>query len=304
MKFGHFTFPVGGPACDANCPFCVSKMTGKGDCVGSYEDFEPEWGRFKVACGIAKKSPELTTALLTGKGEPTLYHPLIAKYLKKLKKHGEFPIVELQTNGILMASGKIDKQLRDWHTRYGLQTIAISVVHYEQKKNQKVYRAGTERDHYDLPALIEKLHEIGYSVRLCVMLLKGYIDTPRDMRSMIEFAHKNEVEQLTLRSIEVTEQKGCKDDEVYKWTSKHQIDNKSLKSLFDYVDMIGTKLMQLSFGATVFGVPMDDGKEQNVCLSNCLTETDSETSIRQLIFFPEGRGRIGYSWQHDAATII
>jgi organic radical activating enzyme len=31
MKIGTFSIVVGGTGCDANCPFCVSKMTGRGD---------------------------------------------------------------------------------------------------------------------------------------------------------------------------------------------------------------------------------------------------------------------------------
>jgi len=201
-----------------------------------------------------------------------------------------------------MASGKIDEQLRMWYLHEGLQTIALSVVHYDQDRNREIYCH--EREHYNLSELIKKLHGIGYSVRLCVMLLKGYIDSSDEVLHMLEFAHENEVEQLTLRSITVPEQNGCKDDEVFQWTMSHQIPEDQLEKMFKFIKVSGTKLMELSFGAVVYGIRMDDGKEQNVCLSNCLTETDSEKTIRQLIFFPEDRGRIGYSWQHEAATIM
>jgi len=60
---------------------------------------EPNWRRFKQACRIAKASPGMTTALITGKGEPTLWPDLITKYLDALEQYGDFPVVELQTNG-------------------------------------------------------------------------------------------------------------------------------------------------------------------------------------------------------------
>lgn len=300
MRYNHFTFPVGGPACDAKCPFCVSKMTGLPEC-GSWKKFVPSWNRFGVACEIAKKSPELTTALLTGKGEPTLYPELVTMYLDELKKRGGFPIVEMQTNGMNIASGKLDEEIVKWH-ELGLQTIAISVVHYEQEMNQKIYCNGSGKDHYDLSSLIKKLHDIGYSIRMCVMLMKGFVDNFTDVQRTIEFAYGNEVEQLTFRNITVTDDKTCKNEEVFNWTIAHQLDD--IESLYNYIKVNGTKIMELNFGATVYGMKMYDGGEQNICLSNCLTETDSEKSIRQLIFFPEGRGRIGYSWQHEAATIL
>ena len=303
MKFNHFTFTVGGPACNANCPFCVSRMTGKCDQKGGWEDFEPNWNRFRTACHIARKSPELTTALLTGKGEPTLYPRLITSYLEHLKRDGDFPIIELQTNGINLAKPSFDKHLEDWKNK-GLEVIALSVVHYKEQKNQEIYCNGTSKGHYDLKKLIKKLHDMGYSVRLCVMMLKGYVDSTEEIDNVLEFCSENEVEQLTMRSIMVPEENGCKDREVFDWTEEHMLSQDHFELLFNHVKKIGTKLLSLSFGATVYGVRMSNGRQQGICFSNCLTETDDENSIRQLIFFPEKRGSIRYSWQNEAAIII
>jgi hypothetical protein len=64
---------------------------------------EPEvnWRNFRVACRLAERCG-VTTAMLTGKGEPTLFPEQITKYLQALSEF-PFPIIELQSNGILLA---------------------------------------------------------------------------------------------------------------------------------------------------------------------------------------------------------
>ena len=68
MKINTFTVIVGGMACNARCPYCVSKMTP--DC-GMKKSAEPNWRNFNVACKFARDAG-VSTALLTGKGEPTI----------------------------------------------------------------------------------------------------------------------------------------------------------------------------------------------------------------------------------------
>jgi molybdenum cofactor biosynthesis enzyme MoaA len=305
MNFCHFTFPVGGPACNAHCPFCVSKMTfGDKEKKGDWKEFEPNWSKFIKACLIAKKSPNLISALLTGKGEPTLYPELITGYLDRIQQYGEFPIVELQTNGILMATNKLDSVLDEWNYDYGLEMIALSVVHYEEKMNRKIYCHGNEeKRHYDLAKLIKKLHKIGYSIRLSVMLLKNFIDCPKEINNMIDFSFENEVEQLTFRNIARTDDVDSKES---KWVDEHMLTSKEFSLIRKHIERSCKFISQLSFGAKVFGCPMGNGREQNVCISDCLSENESanDNNIRHLIFFPEGRGRIGYSWHHEAAVIL
>ena len=59
------------------------------------------WRNFRIACRLAERCG-VTTAMLTGKGEPTLFPEQITKYLEVLGEF-RFPLVELQTNGIRLA---------------------------------------------------------------------------------------------------------------------------------------------------------------------------------------------------------
>ena len=68
MKFRTFSIVVGNNACNAKCDFCVAKMT---DQV-NFKCKDIDHRVFNVACSLADKAG-VTTALLTSKGEPTLF---------------------------------------------------------------------------------------------------------------------------------------------------------------------------------------------------------------------------------------
>jgi MoaA/NifB/PqqE/SkfB family radical SAM enzyme len=80
---------------------------------------------------------QASTFLLTGRGEPTLYPDQITEYLRELHL-SPVPFREMQTNGILLMEDDLNDAMITWH-RYGLNTICISAVHYDQSRNQEVY---------------------------------------------------------------------------------------------------------------------------------------------------------------------
>ena len=96
MHFQTFSIVVGTRACNAHCPFCISKQTGL---FGTPPTVN--WRNFHIDCNLAQKA-NTTTVLLTGKGEPTLYPDHITDTLNGLRDY-KFPLIEMQTNGILMA---------------------------------------------------------------------------------------------------------------------------------------------------------------------------------------------------------
>jgi molybdenum cofactor biosynthesis enzyme MoaA len=287
MHFQTFSIVVGTRACNASCPFCISKQTGL---FGT--PIKVNWRNFHIACNLAQKA-NTTTVLLTGKGEPTLYPDHITGTLEGLRDY-KFPLIEMQTNGMTMAGGKVTtEQLTRWYD-LGLTTIALSVVHWDSKLNKSIYTPNGE--HYDLGALISKLHGIGFSVRLCVMMLNFYIDSPDKVRKMIDFAQGNKVEQLTFRNITASEMP--LDTEVSAWTLDHALPKKTLGAITDYVEINGTLIQRLMHGMDVYDV-----NGQNVCLGNCLTlDSSQKDDLRSLIFFPEGS--LYWDWQYKGARIL
>ena len=64
---------------------------------------DEELPNFESAVLFAKQA-QVSTVLLTGKGEPTLYPEEITRVLTALKPHG-FPFTELQTNALAIGRG-------------------------------------------------------------------------------------------------------------------------------------------------------------------------------------------------------
>ena len=287
MKISTFTVIVGGTACNARCPYCVSKMTP--DC-GVNKVTEPNWRNFDVACKFARDAGT-STALLTGKGEPTLYPNVLGLYVEELRKHG-FPFIELQTNGIaLITESWLEHQLKLWHDM-GLTTVSISIAHPDIVRNAEIFRPGKP---YDFWGLADKLHELGFSVRINCTMVRGYVDNLSDFRFLVARCQDRGIEQLTVR--EVAMPYDSKDKEVAKFVEEHEVYGLS-GILHDQLEKAGaTLLLRLPHGGMVY-----DWYGQNVCLNNCLTGSTDPDDIRQLIFFPDGHLR--YDWRYPGAIIL
>ncbi len=291
MKFKTFSIVAGSEACNARCPFCVSKMTP----ANGIDTKEPEvnWKNFRVAAKLARQTG-IDTAMITSKGEPTLFPQQVTKYLNALAEF-EFPFIELQTNGIPISERreKYDFFVREWYQK-GLTIPAISIVHYDAEKNRQIYLPHKEK-YIDLPKLIEYFHEVGFSVRLACVALDGFIDSSGQLEKLIGFAQKNKVEQLTVRPVNKPEE--TRNLQVYDWTSKHHLKSNQLEEMQGYLEKNGTRLLELPHGGTVYDI-----SGQNVCLANSLTRNTDPEKGRQLIFFPDGH--IRYDWEKEGAILL
>ncbi|MBI2129707.1 radical SAM protein [Candidatus Woesearchaeota archaeon] len=289
MEVQTYSIVIGTEACNASCPYCVSKMTPQLGVENKHVDVN--WRNFDIAARYAKDCGA-STVLLTGKGEPTLFPELITDYMKHLKDY-KFPFTELQTNGITLAEPAYDKYLKEWYD-HGMTLVAISIAHYDAEKNREIYLP-KRKQYFDLEGLISKLHSQKFGVRLSCTMLKEYIDDITELEELVRFAKKNDVEQLTLRPVRKPE--SSRNDEISDWVGKHAVDNDALKRIKDHLDTNATLLMELAHGAAVY-----DLGGQNICFTDALTIDPKSSQIRQLIFFPDGHLR--YDWQYQGAILL
>lgn len=305
MKIQTMSVVVGSKACNAKCGYCISKQT-------PMQGFNPDdeiinWRNFNIALNLAKMSG-VTTVLLTGKGEPTLYPDQIINYLMKIK--GNIPFVELQTNGILLEEiiGKLPvtteksfteinlmaiDSLREWYG-LGLTTVCISMVHYDSAKNRLVYQPNKETGYMNLDKVIENILSAGLMVRLSCVGLGGFIDSRDELDNLIEFAKAKGCKQLTYRPMHAV---GNVHNDVTEWISQHSISKERLADLQAFVESRGTEVLKLSHGATIYDV---DG--QNLCWTNAMENKKTEDDMRQIIFFPDGK--ISYRWDFEGAILL
>lgn len=301
MQIQTFSIVVGSRACNAQCPFCVSAMTGF-DQVSSEPGHLDEQG-FNKAARLAELGG-CTTALLTGKGEPTLFPKEITRFLDPINRNHNFPIIELQTNGISIGrlankmghSNISTDNLFEWR-RLGLDTIAISVVSIHNVHNKEIY-LGNKSEYPDLATTIGYLRAFGFTVRLCVMMSKTWTCSYENVLLAIQFAKRNHVSQLTFRPI-VSTTKKTENKDVNTFIEHNGLSPRLVKRIYGKVDgdSRATRIMSLVHGATVY-----DFDGQNVCMSNCLTNEPEKTNeIRTLIYYSSGE--ISYDWQYKGAII-
>ncbi len=290
MNIEILTIITGTTVCNANCPYCISKMTPKQGINGIEQ--KVNWRNFKKACMLAEKKG-VTTVLITGKGEPTLYPEQITEFLEKLKDF-KFPIIELQTNGIVLEKEfeRYEEYLKDWYEK-GLDIISISIAHYDSIKNGEIFTS--DKKYINLESLIKKLHEIGFSVRLSCVLVKGYIDSIYEIVKLINVAKEWKVDQLTLRQL--SRPLFSESKRISQWVKDHSLDQKELSSIKSFFDKNAARLATLEHGAVIY-----DFNDQNICLTNALTIEPYTENIRQLIFFPNGH--LKYDWQFKGATLL
>lgn len=277
---------AGCEACDARCPFCVSKMTPNDGIAPKPEKID--FGRLQRAYTYAAKG-YTDTCIITGKGEPTLHPEHITQYLNELlraEKHTGFKInrKELQTNGITIADGKRDDILYVWRAA-GLETVAVSVVGHDPEVNKKIYLP--YRDSYiDLPSLVTKLHDANFAVRLSCVLIRGGIDSATKLKEFIEFAKDHNVEEVTIRPVNRPED--SRNPGVAHFVDENALLPEQLEDINRFLQEHGTVVRTFPFGGTVYSI--FDIRRQNVCSTTSLTkDVNPKNFLRQLIFYPGGR---------------
>lgn len=290
MKIQSFSIIAGTSTCNASCPYCVSKMTGFSGVRKAPEMFN--WQNFDNACCLAQLN-QVSSVIITGKGEPTLYPEQITQLLERLQPY-RFPWVELQTNGLAIDKDfpLFKEYLKKWLS-LGLGLVAVSVVHYEERRNATIFTSGGK--YMNLKLLINRLHRLGYSVRFSCILLKGLIDQSEEVGKMADFASRLGVEQLSLRPVVKTV--NSENEKVSRWVGQNMLSEKQVEKIRSFLDKEGKRLVTYGHGSAIY-----DYHGQNICLTNALTLDSGSEDIRQLIYFPDGHLR--FDWQYKGAIIL
>jgi molybdenum cofactor biosynthesis enzyme MoaA len=297
MRISTFSIVCGSSACDAKCPYCVSKMT-KGFPAGSL----PDWQIFQKACQLAQAN-NVTTALITGKGEPLLFPYLVTEYMVKMQSY-KFPLIEIQTNGIKIATDLNVQSLLPVWKMLGNTLICLSILHPDCESNS-FYMTG-DRNRYRYLDAVDQIHKAGLKVRLNFTLTDLCV-FPEALEQLLSVAQKHGVEQLTVRDVNMPQD--C-DNEIAQWVQAHQIKTRKWVTRLSYSKLTGSDIvtnylkshgakeaLPLPHGAVVY-----DYNGQNICVSTCLTQNTSIEDIRQLIYFPDGR--LAYDWTMAGARFL
>lgn len=294
MKTHTFSVVVGTPACNAKCPFCVGKMTRN----VAFNVPTINKRRLHTACRIVEQARDgLIIVRLTGKGEPLLFPDQITEYLSEIASY-RFPLIDLQTNGILVDQMIDDGKMEEWAT-LGLTMVCLSITHWESYTSKTLMGI---KGSFDFWGVVERLHEAGMSVRLNCTLTKSGCSTLDDIDQLLAMCLDAKVEQLTVREVEVPDYMDSPGNtqwgrEAVKYASREK-PHGFAQEIMHHLSLRGAvRLLELPHGGVVY-----DDHGQNICVGNCLTSTTNPNDTRQIIFFPDGR--IMYDWKYPGARIL
>lgn len=277
MKINNFQIMVGNEACNAGCKFCISRST--------YKITDNYPARLEKAKLLGKRL-NITTAIITGKGEPTL---ISSEKLRNIISDlsNSFPVIELKTNALVLTV----KDLLEYYYN-GLTTVAISRVHYDDKKNNEAMQIKKNQD-------LTRFKNVTVPIckRLVITMCKGYIDSSKEVAKVIEYVKKIGFHQLTLYP--VGKPQFCHNSKIEKWIEKHSLDINQLQGAEHYLETRGNLITAFDWGGKMFDI---DGI--TILIGSCLDDDKNRQSgnFHSLILGTDGHVRL--SWEYKGSMIF
>jgi len=291
MRISTLSIMVGSSTCNLRCKYCISRTT-----YNIHEKdklFVPSEDLVEKAARVFTQS-EGFTALITGKGEPTLIpHQKLVNLIHTLYKFT--PVIELQTNGIFLTNGIVKD-----YTKAGLSAVAISCASSDDKFNFQMMANGCGKP-WNLAEKIKLVIKNSLVLRLTLVAGRGGVDS---VPSFLKFIHwlkflapQNYPLQITIRQMGLPlryQLKTRRGKEVAKFVRVNMIDT---KPIWEYLKKHGQKIITFPWGSEVF-----DFEGISVCIAECLTIRPQDDTIRSAILYPDGHLR--YSWEFPGAVIF
>jgi len=271
MKAGNLTISVPNKGCNKNCPYCVSKITGKTE--SNVDLMIRNTDKVKTLA----KAAQVFCVLLTGKGEPTCNTEMMEFFIKRF---AEFS-VELQTNGI-----ELFKNPGYLHrlSVMGLNIVAISIDDIEDFH----------------PDLLKEIQKAGMLSRITFNVtnklhMPGRSYQDMEFHDLIELC-RGHVDQMTIRNVVVPNNtERCKETIWIEDNVDPSVYQKLEQQMIRACEEHGTLIMKLPYGAFVY-----DYEGLAVSYSRyCLQDHNNGEDIRSLIF--QENGHVYTSWVSGAS---
>jgi molybdenum cofactor biosynthesis enzyme MoaA len=267
--------------CNARCPFCISKSTWKTGVQGNQRLVQ----RVHLAFGYAKWH----NVLITSNGEPTTVKDDMYTVIKRAK-HRCFPIIELQSNGLLANPDELALQ--------GVTTLAISIADTDPAESANIMHLPKTFNYYNV---IARAHQAGLLVRVSLNLTNKTLLELKEYKRLEEYITSLKdlgVRQLTFRRLGWPTRVG-RAGATKKWIQNNATGNNyaDYNGLAQHVERQGTLLRKLSYGNMVY-----DLHGMSVTISTCMTDNTDPDEIRSLIFMPDGH--LYHSWDSPGSILL
>ena len=266
------SIPPGQRICDKHCEYCVSKMTGY--LRTNRALMQKNLPKVKELAHVG----QVTSVLLTGKGEPTMSQDDLFWMLNEFR---HLP-TELQTNGKNLS--KNHAYLTDL-AHVGLNTLAVSIDMVEIFKG---YRN-----------LFARAKDLGMITRV-TLNITNKIQPDITFKDLIFYCCDNSVDQLMLRNV-VVPSNVSSDSQEARWIQEN-VDpgmyHRLQKELRKSCEEEGMMIRRLNFGSVVY-----DYQGVSVTYSDyCVQDDNDGKDIRSLIFMEDGHCYT--SWNSQASILF
>ncbi|MBQ4031661.1 MAG: radical SAM protein [Bacilli bacterium] len=223
--------------CNFNCPFCIARTK-------SYSD--SDLGKWKKAIKKTLEvfKEEIDSLIILG-GEATVDPDFFTKldYIDEITKDNHIFTI-LTTNGYMLKNDKFLEKV----TKSSIDSINISVMHYDHEKNNMLMGANT-LTREELNHIYNELHKSGKTVRFNTNVAKNNLNSVKEMEEYIKF-FKGCYDAIKFTPLMKTDMFNTTDS-VLGYTHKNALSKKAIKKLFDE---LASKHQKNFFNNKVFGL--------------------------------------------------
>ena len=223
--------------CNFNCPFCIARTK-------SYSD--SDLGKWKKAIKKTLEvfKEEIDSLIILG-GEATVDPDFFVKldYIDEITKDNHIFTI-LTTNGYMLKNDKFLEKV----TKSSIDSINISVMHYDHEKNNMLMGANT-LTREELNHIYNELHKSGKTVRFNTNVAKNNLNNVKEMEEYIKF-FKGCYDVIKFTPLMKTDMFNTTDS-VLGYTHKNALSKKAIKKLFDE---LASKHQKNFFNNKVFGL--------------------------------------------------
>lgn len=247
-------------ACNKNCPYCVSNMTGD-----SHVNVANFYKNIHKAKTVAQNA-QVSSVIITGKGEPLLY----PDHIQTINRVFAYFPLEIQTNGILLSDNSIQTLLLESF----INTIAVSIDNMQQM--------------LDLKPILEIFHTKGFTIRITINLVNDILHHFSLKKIMTIISDMECIDQVSFRSVSIPSNPVDTPASMHaqKWINDidYITEYTFLRTLNIILEEKGTVVQHLPFGATVYMV----GNVSYTYFEYCVQDTNNNEDIRSLIYYSDG----------------
>lgn len=297
MNIQSLSVVVPNSKCVNNCAFCVSKM----HCDTFPNRMDIHSPSFDLAMKDYLKRLEFArhngcnTAMLTGTSEPqqnNVFLMLFGMFMQMMKDPFEW--VEMQTTGVMLD----ESFLRRLRNHVGVNLISLSVSSLEDAENMHIIGA-SERFHFELKELCQKISAQGFSLRLSLNLTSSFDRYLGREEELFWKCRDLGADQITFRVLYSDHGRS----EQSQWIKRNGASQEMVQSLSNHVMLNGTKLGVLPYGAVKYSLRGMSVVIDADCMAKKKAEDvePSQDTYKYLILQPDCRL---YSQWDDRASLI